>query len=71
MAGVMLHISDCHVLEQTLICSYNVSRPSMYLSSVPLHLSGAPVHQPLIALWEEVQTHVQQAGRREFVCNSL
>ena len=71
MVQVVSRVLDSHVLEQSAICSKNVVRPGRDLLSVPLYPSIAPVLQPRIATWEELQTHIHHISRREFFRNGF
>ena len=54
MVLVVSHFLDVHVLEQSVICSNNVVRLELDLSSILLHAPCSRILQPLITLWEEV-----------------
>ena len=64
MVRVVLRVPDGHVLGKYVICSKNVVRLGPDLLSVPLHTPHAPVLQPLLVPWEEVQTHIHKTSRR-------
>ena len=71
MVQVVSHILYGHVLEESAICSKNVVHPGTDLLYVPLYPTSAPVLQPQLAMWEEVQTHIHQTSRCEFVHNEF
>ena len=71
MVRVVSHVPDGHVLGESAICSKNLVHSGPYLSSAPMRPSRAPVLQPLLAPWEEVQTHIHHTSRRAFVRNGL
>ena len=71
MVQMVSCVPDSKVLEKYAICSKTVVCLKTDLSSVPLHPSRAPIFQPPLAPWEEVQTCIHQNRRREFVCNGL
>ena len=71
MVRVVSRILNDHVLEQYEICSKDVIYPGLDLSSLPPHAPHAPILQPQLTPWEEVQYHVHYPCRHELVRNGL
>ena len=51
-------VPDRHVLEQIEVCDHDVVGPGKHLPSLAEHAPRPAVHQPWLAPWEEVPTHV-------------
>ena len=52
MVRVVLHVPGGHILEQYVICSKDLIRLGMDLSSVLLHTPCATILKPRLTLWE-------------------
>ena len=59
MVQIVLRVPDGLVLEISAIFSEDVIRLEPDLLSIPLHDPRAPICQPRLTTWEEVQARVQ------------